>query len=134
MPFRRARLPLVERSAFGHSGVVVHTTIGTKDHAMPTMKATGTKALARIREERRALAEREKLARDEAVLELGEVVFDAGAEEIAPADLRALLTAALAVGPAKSVELLRSASDAAKPASRRANGAGHTVDPAHATA
>ena len=113
---------------------MVHTTIGTKDHAMPTLKATGTKALARIREERRALEEREKLARDEAILELGEVVFDAGAEEIAPADLRALLVAALAVGPTKSVELLRSAADAAKPASRRANGTGHTVDPTHATA
>lgn len=87
--------------------------------------------MAKVRQERLALEERERQARQEAIVELGEVVLDAGAEDVSPGELKQLLVAAMALGPAKAIELLRGASGL-KTGGRRANGAAESPGFSHA--
>ena len=76
---------------------------------MPASKLTGTRGLAKVREERAALDKLEKQYRREAAIELGETVLAVGIEDLDATAFKALLTAAKRIGPARAIELLKAA-------------------------
>ena len=89
---------------------------------MPANKVTGTRGLAKVREERAALEAREQHYRREAAIELGEIALAAGAEAFSGADLKTLLNAARAVGATRAIEMLKAALAAGPPAKPKGTG------------
>lgn len=72
--------------------------------------------MAKAEQDKKAAEKRIADARKAAAGELGEVVLAAGAHTLPPRELKALLTAIMAVGSAKALELISAA--AAKPVAR----------------
>ncbi len=94
--------------------------------------------MAKAEQDKAAAVKRIAELRKAAAGELGEVVLAAGAQTLPPRELKALLVAIMAAGPAKALELLSSGS--AKPnakaagAGSQANGRNHGEESGHVTA
>ena len=88
---------------------------------MATGKLSGTRMMAKLREERASLEKREAEARREAAYELGELVLDAGADGISERDFRKLLSMAVAIGPGKVIEMLGGAMEVVSVRSLKTN-------------
>ena len=82
---------------------------------MAAPRLTGMRALAKLKEERAGLEQREAQARREAADELVQVILNAGAEEIPPRELRTLLTASIALGVDRAIALLQAPDNARAP-------------------
>ena len=73
---------------------------------MTKAKAGVLEALRKIQEQRSQLDAREAELKRQAAAELGEILLDCGAEQVPAAELKALLRAAVKLGPRAAIERL----------------------------
>ena len=93
--------------------------------------------MAKAEQDKKLAEKRIADARKAAAGELGEVVLSAGAHMVPPRELKTLLSAIMAVGPAKALELISAAT--AKPVARptgngQANGRADSLENGNVTA